>query len=155
MQKANFQPSISDFDFIAQKLSSDDVYFDGINLTFWRCILHLSTKTDGFASDKKVFSVKNARKIEKYRRKNKTFDAIVRILLSNFDNFAGSENQKRQFFQCFRTTDTIYQESRTLNYIITGLYKNKVLRNNLLSILKDRIPASRDAYDAKLKNWVS
>ena len=143
---------VNDFDFENQKIAEDDIYFDGVNLTFWRCVLDVSTDNDAELKDNPEFIEKLRDTIEKNRVKNVTFDAIIRLLLSDFDDLAGISGQKLQFYQCFRASGTIYQCSQILNRIIYSLYTNKMVRNNLFAILKHRIPQTRNEYDENLKN---
>lgn len=143
---------VNDFDFENQKLAEDDIYFDGVNLTFWRCVLDASTNNNAEWKDNPIFVDKLRDTIEKNRVKNVTFDAIIRLLLSDFDDLAGISGQKLQFYQCFRASSTIYQCSQVLNRIIYSLYTNKMVRNNLFAILKHRIPQTRNEYDENLKN---
>ena len=146
----NGKTSIDDFDFDKKKLSDDDIYFDGVNLTFWRCVLNLSMDLNGNVKQNDEFANKVVLEIEKYRKNDLNFDAIIRILLSDFNDLTGPVNQKMQFYQCFRHTNTIYECSSMVNKIISSLYTNKVSRRNLMAILKHRVPILRENYDVEL-----
>lgn len=143
---------IDDFDFENQKISENDIYFDGVNLTFWRCVLVVSTDNNAEFKNNLEFIEKVRDAVEKNRVKNTTFDSIIRLLLSDFDDLTGISGQKLQFYQCFRASDSIYQCSHILNRIIHSLYTNKIVRNNLFAILKHRVPQTRNEYDENLKN---
>ena len=144
--------SAKSLSFKKQKIADDDVYFDGINLTFWRCVLNFATKENGRESDDRDFVKKVGEEIEKYRNENEHFDCIIRLLLSNLDDFTEPSEEKVQLFQCFRNSNSIYGSTTILNKIISSLYINKVVRNNLFYILKSRVPSSREDYDDELKN---
>ena len=149
-EENNGKASIEDFDFVKKRISDDDIYFDGVNLTFWRCILNLSLDLNGNLKKNDEFADKVVVEIEKYRKNDLNFDAIIRILLSDFNDLTGTVNQKMQFYQCFRHTNTIYECSSMVNKIISCLYTNKISRRNLMAILKHRIPILRENYDAEL-----
>ncbi|GEM_PF-5917897 len=146
------QFSVKNFDFKNQKLADDDNYFDGVNLTFWRCVLNLATNPDGSECENRIFVMKVMRVMEENRVKDPKFNAIIRLLLSNLDDFTEPREEKMQLFQCFRNSNTIYSSSTIVNKIISSLYINKVVRNTIFSILKNRVPPSRDEYDDDLKH---
>ena len=139
-----------DFNFNTQTIDQDDVYFDNVNMTFWRCVLHCACRTDNITSNKK-FELKVFDTIEEIRKHNIKFNAIIKLLLSNIGEFIGPGDFKGQLFQCFKETTDIYSTSHNINEIITSLYTNKLSRSNLMNILKYRIPSTRDEYDDELK----
>jgi len=149
-EKNGGKASIEDFDFKNKIIADDDIYFDGINLTFWRCVLNLSLDLNGNIKQGDEFATNVLNEIENYRKKNINFDAIIRILLSDFNDLTGPVNQKMQFYQCFRHINTIYECSSMVNKIISCLYTNKISRRNLMHILKNRIPENRENYDNEL-----
>ena len=139
------------FDFKKQKLADDDIYFDSINMTFWRCALTFACRDNTKIKENKAFELKVFEKIEEIRKDNVNFNAVVKLLLSDMVNFIGPGEFNGQIFQCFKDTTDIYTISHNINEIIQSLYTNKLSRSNLMNILKYRIPSTRGEYDDELK----
>ena len=139
----------NEFNFRTQKINDDDIFFDGINLTFWRCVLTFACRVNNTQENKK-FEDKVFEQIEKIRQKNIRFNAIIKIMLSNLTDLTGPSEFQGQIFECFKTTNDIYKISHDINDIIRCLYTNKLSRSNLMNILKYRIPSNREDYDNEL-----
>jgi len=148
-KKNDTSVDLKDFDFLTQQIDNDDIYFDGINLTFWRCVLTLACRKNILPENKNfelyVFDV-----IDNIRAKNIKFNCIVSLLLKNITEITGPGEFQGQLFQIFKNTTDIYQISHDVNDIIKCLYTNKLSRTNLKTTLKYRIPSTREEYDAEL-----
>ena len=139
-----------EFNFKTQKMDDDDIFFDDINLTFWRCALMLACRINNTEENKK-FEEKVFEQIDKIREKDIKFNAIIKIMLSNITDLTGPSEFQGQIFECFKNTTDIYKISHDINDIIRCLYTNKLSRSNLMNILKYRIPSNRDDYDTDLR----
>ena len=148
-KKNNVSVDWKEFDFITQKIDDNDVYFDGINLTFWRCALTLACR-ENILPENKNFELYVFEKIDEIRGTNVKFDCIIGLLLKNITEITGPGEFQGQLFQIFKNTTDIYQISHDVNDIIKCLYTNKLSRTNLKTTLKYRIPSTREEYDAEL-----